>query len=278
MTLSENCSYLTAPEGQTVTTPRMGTFIALFLLFAAGVSEHQPARRRGADDRGRPQRDLARLLAEHPRGRREGGEGAGRHDRLARTAARGRARVADLGSRAVRDERCVGDRAGAARRGRARATGGRRETQRHSRRRHRLGPEGERLRQLRGDRQPPRGSPRRRSSRDPAPGQGKDRAAALRRRLGEHDPARGRISRVRSCASRHADRQRESVRRRRRRGRVQEERGAAERAQAIRRQPRRRRHLHTQRVDDARDDARARRQRVGAARCVSSGSMRPTRC
>ncbi len=46
--------------------------------------------------------------------------------------------------------------------------------------------------------------------------------------------------------------------RRGRRGRrVQEERGAVERDEAVRRQSRRRRHLHPQRIDDARDDARA---------------------
>ena len=77
----------------------------------------------------------------------------------------------------------------------ARAAGRRREAARHPGRRHRLRAEGRRLRQLRRDRQPQGRPPGRRASRGVARTTRQGRAAALRRGLGEHDPARGGISR-----------------------------------------------------------------------------------
>ena len=110
--------------------------------------------RREDDDRRHSQRDVARVLAEHSRWRREGGAGARRRHHLERAASRGRSRIAGGRGRRLHHARRVGHRARAARRSGARRSGRRRGAREDSGRHHRLGAEGQRLRQLRGDRQP----------------------------------------------------------------------------------------------------------------------------
>ena len=106
-------------------------------------------------------------------------------------------------------------------------------------------------------------------------GERQGRAAALRRRPRQHRQARGGIPRGDESPSDRPGDQLESVRRRRRRGRLQEDRVDPERLQEARRQPRRRRHLLPQRIVHVRHACACSRTTAGRARCNSSASTRP---
>ena len=130
-----------------------------------GAQERRQPASSGAHDRGHPEGDDARVLAEHPRRRRTRRQGARRRDHLARTAARGRSRLAGLRGR--RASSAAASRASCSRRSTkprwsARSASGMQPQD--PGRDLRLRAEGRRLRQLRRHRQPQGRPPGRRAA------------------------------------------------------------------------------------------------------------------